>query len=1454
MGKNDHLHIADFSGGLNTDRPAHKLAPNETPSCYDVTFDRGQLEKRMGSERLINNGLCDPGLKLNGTHGYVRIPANSDFVYGTDFTIVVKFRIDELPASGKRQTLYHHGFSGGTDDTPTNSDLLKGAWLFIEGSSVCGLVTHNDASNNSSRVSHGSTLQLNTNYAVHFTRHTGISDTLRISVYNIDNGGEFGTEATNASLAAADASIDVSDYPVIIGGAPMLSKTAGALAQPRELYSVDGTGGIRAAVTTDGDPSSRGAIQEIFEGTIGEVQLWLGTDNSRTLADSIARVDTQDADVVASKLVGYWMFNEGTGDTVACNRNYSISNASSKDGEVLSYRPQYVAGLVGDAEARHALKFNGYDNCLHLTDQLVSQDSKSGGQTVDYLGVLEKFLIGSAMDNLDPNPNTFEFAFQYHKGPTEYNVTGSGRSQCLCSLYYYFTDNSSNPTAYELPIYIFYIDTSSNLKVDVLVDVDTSGSQLLVEYQTLSAGAVSKDTTYHVALMHYNAYQDWTLYLDGQEVATYADTTGSPAPDIDAIVNNSLTHTAHLFFGMNNDKYHEWSDQVPNAQRLTATAGSGLGGYRAPGRLASSTAASDGGAAMPSNCTIDEVRLWAWEDSSANAVGARDGAGSVGTAVTSGETPPVENLILKYHDKELGNRVDSYRRQVLENESDDDPQSTATEITGRAGLWIYYPFREDWPDGYYHTDTHEWVVDESRYRYMHSVMLPASNVPKWGRGVLDKTTVDNDYSNNEIVHNPVGAIECLQNYVKDDGTQQIVHAQSSTLRSYTTGDDYTNEDEGFQVGRLTSIAAGRDTLFLAHGTRRPTRWDGTNLYTAGIPAPTAPITLSYVSTQVFSKSTSTGDGQLLSNKYYTYRYTYYDKDTNTESGPSPESAAFATNPAFPALGTSDDISLTLRIPRGGNPRVTHYRIYRSEALDTNTGDLQNGSDTGRYSSRRGSFWSEVAEIEANTDTTNLGNTGSPSTDTWIEGAPESELGARLKTVSSGNVVFFQNQAPPLDPEFVVFWRDRLFYAKTTEHPSRIYWSEPGEPENFVADNFLSLDEGDGQSISAVVPLFNYLVVFKQNSIWTISEDGGGVQQFGIRAPFGAFKIHTNVGCASHFSAQKLDENSVLFVGTTGLYQTDGRSVRYLSKRIEPEFRSNIRLARLPFCVATVYKQRNLYLFAITESGEDQNGLVYAYDYVQDNFSRWRIPARTLIQTEDSLGIERIFWGGTKTRGYVHRLDSSDTDGAEFIRPASPTEPNAAALAGTASDSGAQTNIVNSSANWNDVTGDKMRGMSIRITDAGTGAESDHVIVFTDASGSDDRVWFFPPLSASTVAGDTYLTAAPLAEWESSEFILREMFKGGYLQALHISQVAQSTTSNLAAFLAVDRAAYVENRDTISTGNTFDQWTFVGAWGSGNVRPTSRGRLHQFKIEQYGANRPFYITDLAIAVGEADNSL
>ena len=85
-------------------------------------------------------------------------------------------------------------------------------------------------------------------------------------------------------------------------------------------------------------------------------------------------------------------------------------------------------------------------------------------------------------------------------------------------------------------------------------------------------------------------------------------------------------------------------------------------------------------------------------------------------------------------------------------------------------------------------------------------------------------------------------------------------------------------------------------------------------------------------------------------------------------------------------------------------------------------------------------------------------------------------------------------APPAGTYFVAPHKQRLWWARTNANPRRVQWSDPGQPDQVGANNYLDFTDESHGSIGDVITGLSgdydgMLVVFQEQSIWTVSGTG-----------------------------------------------------------------------------------------------------------------------------------------------------------------------------------------------------------------------------------------------------------------------------------------------------------------------------------------------------------------------------
>jgi len=117
------------------------------------------------------------------------------------------------------------------------------------------------------------------------------------------------------------------------------------------------------------------------------------------------------------------------------------------------------------------------------------------------------------------------------------------------------------------------------------------------------------------------------------------------------------------------------------------------------------------------------------------------------------------------------------------------------------------------------------------------------------------------------------------------------------------------------------------------------------------------------------------------------------------------------------------------------------------------------------------------------------------------------------------------------------------------NPSRVWFSDPGDPETWQPNNYVDFTPGDGEAIQALVAWREFVFVFKETKFFRIdgsTEDASGNPVF-LYTTF-----DTGVGLAAP-RAVVPTEHGVFFLSSRGVYVTTGGEPECVSDPVEPIF-------------------------------------------------------------------------------------------------------------------------------------------------------------------------------------------------------------------------------------------------------------------------------------------------------------
>jgi hypothetical protein len=177
------------------------------------------------------------------------------------------------------------------------------------------------------------------------------------------------------------------------------------------------------------------------------------------------------------------------------------------------------------------------------------------------------------------------------------------------------------------------------------------------------------------------------------------------------------------------------------------------------------------------------------------------------------------------------------------------------------------------------------------------------------------------------------------------------------------------------------------------------------------------------------------------------------------------------------------------------------------------------------------------------------------------------------------------------PKFVKGFKEYLFFAYTTEsdslYRSRLRWCAPGDISSWPADNYLDLDADDGDFITGLELLGDYLIVFKQRKIFVVKYVGG-------EDVFAYELVVYDKGCISSRSIAPL-YNDLFFLAHDGYYKFNGSHIVPLSANIKDHITA-INPQKRELIVSDILEAQSQVWLAVPYLSSTSNNKVFVLNY------------------------------------------------------------------------------------------------------------------------------------------------------------------------------------------------------------------------------------------------------------------
>ena len=347
--------------------------------------------------------------------------------------------------------------------------------------------------------------------------------------------------------------------------------------------------------------------------------------------------------------------------------------------------------------------------------------------------------------------------------------------------------------------------------------------------------------------------------------------------------------------------------------------------------------------------------------------------------------------------------------------------------------------------------------------------------------MLDKSIATRQGMTKLVVAGPVPgyAVKDLFEYPAPNGNTYLLAVANTQLRAYLAG---WADIKTVTANKRYNFAIHQNYCYVVNGTDANFKIYNTTPSSLGIAPPAAKPTV------------ADGGAGTLSGKYK-YKYCYKRTSPTLTGNPSPE---------------SDEITVASKIIDVGVVASTDSKVDKIVIYRTYNYTISDVDPDTYY---------KVAEI-ANT------------TGTYNDQTDDADLGAELE---------LNNGVPP-KAKFVIVYKDRVFYANCpdeTDGKSLVVYSKMGIGEAVPSDNYEYFDRGDGEAITGMAALPNFLVVFKRNKFAVIVGDFEAkieiapTYDIGNIAPWAILQF----------------EDKIIFLSEKGWFAFDGETLYPISEKI-----------------------------------------------------------------------------------------------------------------------------------------------------------------------------------------------------------------------------------------------------------------------------------------------------------------
>lgn len=173
-------------------------------------------------------------------------------------------------------------------------------------------------------------------------------------------------------------------------------------------------------------------------------------------------------------------------------------------------------------------------------------------------------------------------------------------------------------------------------------------------------------------------------------------------------------------------------------------------------------------------------------------------------------------------------------------------------------------------------------------------------------------------------------------------------------------------------------------------------------------------------------------------------------------------------------------------------------------------------------------------------------------------------------------------------KYVIYFKNKVWVAGTSANPSRLFWSDVGDPRAWPAANVADFDPNDGDIITGLGTFGPYLLVFKRNKVFRVHDLNTGANT----------TLSISIGASSQRSIVESPLGTFFLTNDKGVFIYNGTTLRQLSEKITPTLEGVV-AANREFAAGAFYQ--NHYYLSVCPSGGANNTLTLDYDTQLDSW-------------------------------------------------------------------------------------------------------------------------------------------------------------------------------------------------------------------------------------------------------------